>query len=210
MPSRRIARSVPLLLALLLALGGCADLNGTRLEKFFGKDADLIDLSYEITDQLTEAALPPLVPRHPGMPVLVTTFVDNNDLTKTSPLGRLLQEHITSRLVQHGYTVREIKLTSTISIEPRSGETVLSRELGKIGGELKAQAILVGTLSRSNRNLYISARLIVPTNGNILASYDRQLHLDDNLLAMLGLRRHGDIDNPIAEPPPPRLNRMLR
>ena len=210
MPSRRTFTLVPPLLVMLLALAGCSDLNGTRLEKFFGKDTNLIDLSYEITDQLAESAMPPLVPRHPGMPVLVATFVDNNDLTKTSPLGRLLQEHIASRLVQHGYTVREIKLTSTISIEPRSGETVLSRELGKIGGELKAQAILVGTLSRSDRNLYISARLIVPTNGNILASYDRQLHLDDNLLAMLGLRRHGDIDNPIAEPPPPRLNRMLR
>lgn len=189
---------------------GCSDLNGTRLGGVFGKDTDLIAFSYEIADNLVERALPPLVPRHPDMPVLVTTIVDNNDLAKTSRFGRLLQEHMASRLVQHGFTVREIKLTKTVAIEPKSGETVLSRDLGKISTDLQAQAILAGTLSRSQRNLYISARLIVPESGNILASYDRQVYLDDNLLALFGQRRFDEADRPIAEPPPPRLNNILR
>jgi TolB-like protein len=115
-----------------------------------------------------------------------------------------------SRLVQHGYTVREIKLTRTVSMEPKSGETVLSRDLSKISGELQAQAILAGTMSRSDRNLYVSTRLILPESGNILASYDRQLYMDDNLLSLFNLRRQDDGDQPIAEPPPPRLNRLLR
>jgi TolB-like protein len=190
---------------LLLLQTGCSDLNGTRLEKVFGKDTDLIGLSYQIAENLVDRSMPPLVPLHPDMPVMVTTFVDNNDLAKTSRFGRLLQEHITSRLVQLGYSVREIKLTRTINIDPKSGETVLSRDLSKISGELQAQAILAGTVARSDRMLYLSARLIAPENSNIIASYDHQLYMDDNLLPLFGLRHQDDIGNPISEPMQPAL-----
>jgi TolB-like protein len=195
-----------LLFCLLLLLEtGCSDLNGTRFEKVLGKDTDLISFSYQIAENLVDRSMPPLVPLHPDMPVMITTFVDNNDLTKTSRFGRLLQEHITSRMVQLGYSVREIKLTRTINIDPKSGETVLSRDLSKISGELQAQAIVAGTVSRSDRMLYISARLIAPDNSNIIASYDHQLYMDDNLLALYGLRYQDGIDNPISEPMQPGL-----
>jgi len=190
-------------LLILLLGGGCSDLNGTRFQKVLGKDTNLIGFSYEIAEDLVDTSMPPLVPRHPDMPVFVTTFVDNNDLTKTSKLGRILQEHIASRIVQLGYTVREIKLARTINIEPKSGETILSRDLRKISGELKAQAIVVGTISRSDHVLYISARVVAPENGNIIATYDHQLYMDDNLLAMYGLRNLDEFDNPIAEPEQP-------
>lgn len=210
-PKRFVTPYFVVLLCLAAALtGGCSSLNDTKLGGILGKDTDLIAFAYDITDNLVERSLPPLVPRHPEMPVVVATVVDNNDLARTSRFGRLLQEHMASRLVQHGYTVREIKLTRTVSIEPKSGETVLSRDLSKISGDLQAQAILAGTMSRSDRNLYVSTRLILPESGNILASDDRQLYMDDNLLALFNLRRQGDGDQPITEPPPPRLNRLLR
>ena len=193
----------------LLLATSCSTFNGTRFENVLGKDTDLITLSYEIADKLIESSMPPLIPGHPDLPVLVATFVDNNDLTKTSRFGRLLQEHITSRIVQAGYTVREIKLTRTINIDPKSGETVLSRDISKISGELQAQAILAGTISRSDRMLYITARLITPEHGNIVSAYDHQLYMDDNLLAMFGLRQHDNIDTPIAEPKQSRLNSIL-
>jgi TolB-like protein len=193
-------------LVLFLLLGAsCSSFNGTRLDKALGKDTDLIAFSYQIAENLADRSMPPLIPNHPDMPILVTTFVDNNDLTKTSRFGRLLQEHIASRIVQLGYSVREIKLTQTVSIEAKSGETVLSRDLSKISGELQAQAILAGTLSRSDRMLYISARLIVPENSNIIATYDHQLYMDDNLLALFGLRQQDGIDTPISEPKQPLL-----
>jgi TolB-like protein len=199
----RTCSAVAVVLLLLLTTG-CTNLNGTRFEKLLGKDADLIDFSYQIADTLVERSMPPMIPRHPDMPVLVTTFVDNNDLTRTSPFGRLLQEHITSRLVQLGYTVREIKLTGTLSIEPKSGETVLSRDLAKIVGGQPAQAILAGTVARSDRELYVSARLIAPENSNIIASCDHQLYMDDNILAMFGLRTQDEGGQPITEPRQPR------
>ncbi|EKD36078.1 MAG: hypothetical protein ACD_75C01647G0004 [uncultured bacterium] len=199
-----------IVLALVLFLQtGCATLNCTPLENTFGGSTNLVDFSYAIADNLIDRTIPPLVPSHPDMPILVTTFVDNNDLKQTSKFGRILQEHIGSRLVQLGYTVREIKMASTLTIEPKSGETILSRDLAKISGEHQAQAILVGTVSRSERILYISARLINPVNNNILATDDYRLCMDDNILAMFRLRPMDDIDTSVREPSRSRLNSIF-
>ncbi len=197
------------LVSMLFLNSGCASFNGTRLEPLLGGDTNLIHFSYAVADHLAERALPPLMPHQPDMPILVTTFVDNNDLQQTSRFGRTLQEHIASRFVQLGYTIRELKLANTLHIEPKSGETILSRDLTQLNQGQQAQAILVGTTSRSGRVLYISARLINPVNNNILATDDYQLYMDDNILAMFGLQRQNDSDKPIKEPRQPFLNSIL-
>ncbi len=191
-----------LVFILVCFFSGCSRFNCTRLEDLLGADTDLISFSYNIADRLTASANPPLVPLNPDMPILVTTFVDNNDLEKTSQLGRTLQEHIASRLVQLGYTVKEIKLSNSLSIEPRSGETILSRDLKKLSQTQKAQAILVGTLSSTNRTLYISSRLINPITANVITSDDYRLCMDDHILAMFGLQR-AERDEMIQEPERP-------
>lgn len=185
---------------------GCASLKCAYL---LSNNTDLIKFSYVIADNLAQSSLPPLTPHHPEMPILVTTFVNNNDLQQTSNFGRVLQEQIASRFVQLGYTVREIKLANTLHIEPKSGETILSRDLAQLRDGQKAQAILVGTVSRTNQVLYISARLINPSNNNIIASDDYQLCMDDDIFDLLGLRRNDAADKPIAEPQPPLLNSIL-
>ena len=189
-----------LIIFLLLFLSGCTYFNGTRLEGYLGADENLISLSYQITEDLEENAVPRLMPRHPDQPVLTTTFVDNNDLNQTSHFGRVLQEHITSRFVQLGYTVREIKLRNNMLIRPKSGEIMLSRDLKLINPSLSAQAILVGTYSYSKRKMYISARLINPENSTIISSMDYQMVMDENVLAMFGLKVAKD-DPYTIEPP---------
>jgi TolB-like protein len=197
-----------LLTVLLILPSGCAKFNGTPLERFIGGEADLIAFSYTIADELTEAAFPPLVPRHPDMPLLVTTFVDNNDLKKTSKFGRILQEHTSSRLVQLGYAVKEIKMTGRLLIEEESGESILSRDLSKIAPSMKTQAILVGTISYTNRTMYISARLVNPVNNVILSSGDYRLIMDNTVLAMFGMQRD-DNGSEIKEPRRSLLNSLL-
>lgn len=198
----------PCLILITLLSSGCSKLNCTSLERFAGSDTDLIAFSYTIADDLTQAAQPPLVPRHPEMPILVTTFVDNNALEKTTAFGRVLQEHISSRLVQLGYTVKEIKLAENLLIEPGSGESILSRELRDISPSVTSQAILVGTISRANRTLYISSRFINPTISTILSSKDYKLCMDDTIIAMLNLRP-ASTSKEIQEPPRPKLNSIL-
>jgi TolB-like protein len=187
---------------------GCSRFNGTRAENILGKETDLIQFSYRAAEELAATASPPLIPQHPEMPLLITTFVDNNDLTKTSQFGRILQEQMSSRFVQLGYTVREIKLANTLHIEEQSGETILSRDLKKLSGSQKAQAIVVGTVSYANRTMYVSARLVNPNSSTIIASADYRLCMDDHILAMFGLQRSEEPEM-IAAPHKPFLNSIF-
>ena len=203
------SRRIFILGLVLLLLGGCANLNCTRLEGLLGGKTNLVTFSYKIAEDLIQQALPPLTPMHPEMPVLVTTFVSNSNLEKTSSFGRLLQEHITSRLVQMGYSVRELKVAKNIYIEPQSGETILTRDLSQLNPHLSAQAIVVGTFTRTNRILYLSTRLVNPNNNNIISSNDYKLCMDDDILAMFGLQRQINDTHPITEPSQPFLNKIL-
>lgn len=197
------------ILLILIFLSGCANLNCTRLEGLLGGKTNLVDFSYKIAEDLVLAAVPPLIPRSDEMPVLVTTFVSNSNLEKTSSFGRLLQEHLSSRLVQLGYTVKELKLANNLYIEPQSGETILTRDLSQLNPNLNAQAIVVGTFTRTNRMLYLSSRLINPATNNIISSNDYTLCMDDDILAMFGLQRHTDDGGTVAEPSQPILNKIF-
>ncbi len=199
-----------LICILSTSLLGCSSFNGTRVEKWLGKDVDLITLAYRISDDLVTQSHPPLIKRHPRQPILTTTFVDNNDLEQTSHFSRVLQEHMTSRFVQHGYTIREIKLRNQMLIQPKSGESILSRDLQHIGNSQEAQAIMMGTYSYTNRTMYLSARLVDPVTANILASADYHLIMDNNVLAMFGLKIAKDTNaDMIEQPSEPFLNKVL-
>ncbi|AGF78882.1 putative integral membrane protein [Desulfocapsa sulfexigens DSM 10523] len=192
-----------ILLIVLLTplLSSCSSLNCTRLETLLGADIDLINLGNKITDDLSSSAMPPLRPRHPEDAVLTSTFVDLDNLESTSQMGRLLQSHIGARLVQLGYTVKEVNLRNTMKITPADGETILSRDLSQITPEQPVQAILVGTYSINNRTLYITAKLIHPVSRNIISAQSYKLCMDDNLLAMFNLQRQThNQDNNIDQP----------
>lgn len=197
----KMRRLIVLLFIMAFTLTGCSSLNCTSLEKFLGSDVDLISFAEKITDDLVTAAIPPLMPRQPDLAVLTSTFVDLNNLKETSRLGRLLQSHIGSRLVQLGYTVREVNLRNSMKITPGSGETILSRDLSQISHEQAAQAILLGTYSFNNRTIYITAKLVSPVNRNIISAHSYRLCMDDNLLAMFGLQRKNNTDSNGINPP---------
>ncbi len=191
-------------------LQSCSSFNGTVFEGYLGADKNLVKLAYEIAEDLEKKAFPPLIPRHPEQPILSTTFVNNNNLTEASHFGRILQEHITSRFVQLGYTAREIKLRGEMQIEPHDGETILSRNLAEIQPSQTAQAVTVGTYSYTNRVMYISARLIDPQSSNIISSVDYKLIMDKNVLAMFGLKMQSENDYlPVAEPNESFMTKLL-
>ena len=192
-----------LAITLSLLLAGCSAFNCTRLEQQLGAEQNLITLAEKITDKLTQDAFPPLMPRQPDLPILTTTFVNNDNLKETSRFGRILQEHITSRLVQLNYTAKELKLRQSLLMQEQSGETMLSRNLRDLDAKqsLAAQAILVGTYSYTNRVMYISARLINPKDRTIISSYDYRLCMDDNILAMFGLQRQPSSSGDEVDPP---------
>ena len=209
------SRWLPLFFFVLFATS-CARFNGTAAEDLLGRETDLIKLAYTAADTLTATASPPLSVRDPDMPILTTTFVDNNDLRKTSQFGRAVQEHMASRLVQLGYQVREIKLADSMDITPRRGETILTRDLSRLAPNTKAQAILVGTISRAAQTLYVSARLVDPADGAIISSTDYRLRIDKTLESMLeqppsaASQSLVPQEEAVPPPPPPRLNSWFK
>ena len=206
----KLAKFSFILFLLPLILSGCGSsaFNCTQLEQILGRDADLIKLSYKIADNLANSAMPPIMPMDPKQPILTTTLVDNSNLNKTTTFGRIIQEHVGSRFVQLGYTVREIKLEKQLNITPGSGETILTRDTSKLSSELQAQAIFVGTLTRADRTLYISTRLVDPRTNNIIASDDYNLCIDGHIYSALGL--NAGYDDMIEEPKRPFLNSVFR
>ena len=197
------------LLSICILISGCSSFNCTRLEKFLGGDVNLISLGNKITDDLVESAMPPLMPRHPEEAILISTFVNLDKLDETSRLGRLLQNQAGARLVQLGYTVKEINLRNAMKINREDGETILSRDLSQINPEQPVQAIFVGTYSLNNRNLYITAKLINPVNRNILSAQSYRICMDDNLLAMFGLQRRQENPNNFDAPSQSFLNEIF-
>lgn len=189
-----------LLLLLSVLLSSCSSLNCTPLERFIGADVNLINLGDKIADELINSAMPPLMPRHPEEAVLTSTFVDIDNFETTSTFGRLLQNHVGARLVQQGYTVKEVNLRNTMKIRPTDGETILSRDLSQISPDQPVQAVMLGTYSLNNRILYITAKLVNPSNRNIIAARSYRLCMDDNLLAMFGLQRYQKDPNGIDPP----------
>ncbi|MEA3469311.1 MAG: FlgO family outer membrane protein [Thermodesulfobacteriota bacterium] len=200
MPAYRSSPVLPVLFISIL-LSSCSSFNCTRLENFLGGDVNLISLGEKITEHLVKDAMPPLMPRQPDLAILTSTFVNLDAMEETSRLGRLLQNHIGTRLVQLGYTVKEVNLRHTMRITPGDGETMLSRHLSLISKDQAAQAILVGTYSLNNRILYITAKLVNPVNRNIISAHSYRLCMDENLLAMFGLQRRQNSDLDCIDPP---------
>ncbi len=175
----------------LLLLGlftGCSRLNCTRFEPLLGGDIDLVSLGEEIADELIKHSFPPLIPKPPGQPVLIVSLLNNDNLDESSSFGRALQNHISSRFVQQGYGVNELKLRSDLLIRQGDGEFMLSRRLSEISGKENAQAVVVGTYAVANRVLYLSVRLVNPKDRQVWATWDERLCLDENSLRMLGFQ----------------------
>lgn len=186
---------------IFLILSGCAIFNGTKFEGVLGTSENLVDLAYTIAEDLERQAYPPLTPRNQDLPLLTTTFVNNSNLEQTSHFSRILQEHLTSRFVQMGYAVREIKLQKNLLIQPGIGEKMLSRRLEDIKPTQSAQAITAGTFSLTSNIIYISARMINPENGNIISSADYSVPMNKEMMVMFGLHNETNVPaTPVEKP----------
>lgn len=196
-----VLKSLAVLLTSFYLLAGCASFNTGKLKSMLVGQQNVASIAHNIAENLAQQAYPPLIPRHDQQPVLVTTFVNIDNLAETSNFGRVLQDGIASRFVQLGYTVKEIKLRREINIDRQGGETMLSRDLVHLKTSQKAQAVAVGTYSLTGNIMYLTARLVRPDNANIISSVDYRIELDNAMLAMLGLQLKNESDDLFIEEP---------
>lgn len=149
-------------------------------------EPDLVATSYKATDDMLAVAKGELNPR---LAIIPTSFVDMNDLDRTSPMGRLLAQQMASRLTQHGLGVTEVKMRKNLLVKKGDGEFILTRDHSLIRKDQKAQAVLSGEYSVADSTLFVSAQLIHIPDSRVLGTVDYTLPLTKNTRALLGLNR---------------------
>lgn len=95
-------------------------------------------------------------------PIVVTTFVDVNNLYETSSFGRILSEQLISELSMRGFNVIELRLAEALQIMNDKGEFGLSRDLATLKREHKISTIVTGTYATSPDRVYLNVRMIDP------------------------------------------------
>jgi hypothetical protein len=193
----------------LLAVSGCSDFNGTRLEPVLGGEVNLVKLGDTVAEALVAKMKPPLLPHQA---ILVTTVVNNDKLGQTTSFGRSFQNNIAAGLVARGYAVKEVKLRKDMLIKADQGEFMLTRNLRELAGTQQAQAVVVGTYTLANRVMYLSIHLVNPLDQRIRASYDDRIVLDESNLRLLGLKYKDKTtveETEILPPSPSKLDELL-
>ncbi|MEO5333623.1 MAG: FlgO family outer membrane protein [Magnetococcus sp. YQC-5] len=117
--------------------------------------------------------------------ILPASFVNENHMDQTSPLGRLLAKQMASRFTQAGHSIVEIALRKEILLKKDVGQFALSQELKEIRKTHKVSAILAGNYVTARNRIFINAQLIRTQDGVVLASNDFSLPLTPNLRALL-------------------------
>lgn len=175
---------------LLLLMAGC----GERLPNAYpfvsqpvnnakpAPQANLVEASYAAVDAML-TRVHDILDFH--LPILPTTFVDLDNLERSSPLGRLIARQMASRMTQRGFSVLEVRLRQSLLIEKNTGEFMLSREMKEIQKDYRVQAALVGTYSVAQNGLYVNAQLIRMKDQVVMASHDYQLPLTSDVRALL-------------------------
>lgn len=119
--------------------------------------------------------------------ILVSDFVNLDNLKNRSQLGFLLSNILKDRISSLDIIIREIELGKEFEFG-NSGFTLLTRELSKvISTDVKSRYAVVGTYSISNKSLNLFIKLIDIDTGNILSSSFARTDIDNEILALEGI-----------------------
>ena len=146
------------------------------------KAIDLVGITLKAAKTLADKARKTVPPESM---ILSTSLADINDLSKTTTLGRVISEQLSSRLSDQGFKLKEIKMRDNVFIsEDIGGEFTLSRRLKVLSKSHDATAILAGTYAIGSQTIYVNVRLIDTTDNIVLATADFQLPLDADMRAL--------------------------
>jgi len=146
-------------------------------------DVDLAGQSYNATELLLQNTQQTL---DMNRPILVASLVNVANLERSSNLGRVVSEQVSSRLSQLGYDTRETKLRGSFLIKEGAGEFALSREIKAISAKQNAQAVIAGVYAVARSNVMVTLRLIRAKDGKILSAVDYTLPMGPDTAALLG------------------------
>lgn len=191
LPRSRLFFILPFIISLFL-FSGCVSLPDLTSGGPPTDDCSkLLDaLIREITNELSTVPLeefspaggagagkrPAAAPKIAAAPnIMITTFVELNDLKKTSPFGRLLSERLMTFMGDLGFPVIEIRRGHSIYVIEKEGEMVLTRNTGEIPDTIHADAVIYGTYLTSEREVLVTARIARASDFQILKSWNGRI-----------------------------------
>ncbi len=101
--------------------------------------------------------------------IAVTSFVDLNQLSKTTQFGRILGESMISELFKRGFNVSEFRGQGAISVN-KHGEFYITRDIQKLNMEVPNTYVLVGTYAQIEDKTLLNIRIIDNSSGKLIAS----------------------------------------
>jgi TolB-like protein len=159
-----------------LALAGCVFPGPTYEE---AANSQLIAANYRAAEQLLNRA-----GLEQARPVVTLDVVRLNEPTRSSSLGRLISEHVASRLAQYGIPVIAMRLPGEAFLQ-KDGMLLLSRELRDFTASHNAQAVVVGSYAPAGNYVYVTIKLVRSADNVVLSAHNYALPLDQNIAALL-------------------------
>ncbi|MBR3663570.1 MAG: hypothetical protein IKN64_02830 [Desulfovibrio sp.] len=183
---------LPIVLALSLMLPCACSKKGTAQDPYYIDAVELKLKCRELADQML-ATMPNQV--LDGVIAMPTSFVDQNNTTRSSQLGRLIAESLFYEFNQRGFPTREYRLTGNITVRGARDNLVLIPD-AKIRSDQRWASLLLGTYLVDRDATFINARLVRAKDG--LVQRTGQLVLVNTPI----IKRLGEPDKYVAPPAP--------
>ena len=154
-----------LCLFMLALFAGCARSTLDPQPVEYVNAVDLKLQCRELADQLLATMPNSALQGYVAMP---TSFVDENNTSVSSPLGRLMVESMYYEFNQRGFPTREYRLTGNINVVGGKNDIALAaNQLVPTKGQ-KWAAILVGTYYVDKAATFVNVRLVRASDGLVL------------------------------------------
>lgn len=164
----------------LVLLTGCNSVSNSSFTK--GTDG-MTETTYKAAEALvTQANAKNVISQK--TPLLVGTFGGLDNVEKSTNLGRVVGEQFTTRLVQLGYNVQEVKLRDQISLKTE-GEYVLSRDPNEVSKNFNAAALITGTYAKGKDGVLFNARLVSASDNRVIAAQDFILPYEGDVVSLM-------------------------
>ena len=160
---------------------GCSTIGGESQAGNYTTN-DFISTNYQAADALLKQLNGKL---SPSQPLIAATIVNIDQLDKSSTLGRLISEQVSSRFTQNNLNMIEMKFRNTVLMSNDQGELMLSHNIKDIAHSSNAQAVIVGTYATSDELVFINLKVIQPSTDIVMAVYNYALPKNATVRSML-------------------------
>jgi TolB-like protein len=145
-------------------------------------DADIINTSHQAAEILASGANVKIGHKKP---LIFASFVNINNLERSSSFGRIVSQQFATYFSSAGYNVAEMLLRQNVYIKQQQGEFLLSRELKNISKQHNAQAVVVGTYAVGKNSIYITSKMVNTHTNEIISSVDYALPIGPDTRLLL-------------------------